>query len=59
MATSEHRKGEIRRKNLKEKLDQIATHRAKLRREENKKSYVIHTPKAELKRLGERSRSRT
>lgn len=58
MATSEYRKAEIRRKNLKEKLDQIAAHRAKLRREKNKKSYVTHTPKAELKRLGERSRSR-
>lgn len=45
-------------KEMKEKLDEIAAYRAKIRREEYKKSYVTHTPKEALKRLGERSRSR-
>ena len=43
---------------LKKELDKIAEHRAKIRREENKKSYVTHTTKEALKRLGEKSRSR-
>lgn len=43
---------------FKKALDEVAAYRAKIRREENKKSYVIHTPKEALKQLGERSRSR-
>ena len=42
---------------LKKELDKIAAHRAKIRREENKRSYVTHTPKEELQLLGKRSRS--
>lgn len=42
---------------LKKELDKIATHRAMQRREANKKSYVIHTPKEELRFIGKRSRS--
>ena len=45
-------------KEMKEKLDKVAADRAKIRREKYKKSYVIHTTKEELKRLGEQSRSR-
>lgn len=42
---------------LKEKLDKVAVDRAKIRREKNKRSYVTHTPKEELKLIGMRSRS--
>ena len=46
-----------RKKRLNKALDDIAAARAKERNEENKYSYVIHTPKEALKILGERSRS--
>ena len=45
-------------KEMKEKLDKVAADRAKIRREKYKKSYVTHTPKEALKRIGEMSRSR-
>ena len=49
--------GDCVTRELKEKLDKVAADRAKIRREKNKRSYVTHTPKEELKLIGMRSRS--
>lgn len=57
MPMSEYRKIQIEQRELDKKLDEIATRIAKARKERNKYSYVIHTPKEALKRLGERSRT--
>lgn len=59
MATSEYRKAEIRSKNLKKKLDEIAAYRAKVRRVMQEPSSRMHARKEALKELGERSRKRT
>ena len=59
MAMSEYRKIQIEQCELDRKLDEIAARRAKERKEASKISYCMHTPKEAMRRLGERSRSRT
>ncbi len=57
MAMSERQKMELRRQqNLKEKLDEIAAYRARVRRALAEPSSPMHTPKWALKELRERSR---
>ena len=46
-----------RKKRLTKALDEIAKEHAKQRKEENKKSYCMHTPPEALKILSERIRS--
>ncbi len=58
MAMTEYKKAQLKRCELKRKLDEIAEYRAKERRAANKASYCMHTPKDAMRELGERSRSR-
>lgn len=55
---TEYRKIQIEQKRLEEKLDEIAAKRARKRREKNKYSYAMHTPKEAMRKLEERPRSR-
>ena len=55
---TEYRKIQIEQKRLEEKLDEIAAKRARKRREKNKYSYAMHTPKEAMRKLRERSRIR-
>ncbi len=59
MAMSEYRKIQIEQRELDRKLDEIAARRAKERKAASKISYCMHTPKEAMRRLGERSRTRS
>lgn len=56
MSMTEYRKIQIEERKLRDKLDEIAAHKALERKAANKISYCMHTPKEAMRRLGDRSR---
>lgn len=59
MAISEYRKIQIEQRELNRQLDDVVKCKIKKRKDNHEASYFIHTPKAVLHRLGDRSCPRT
>lgn len=59
MAISEYRKIQIEQRELDRQLENIVDRKIKERKDASKVSYCMHTPRAVLRRLGDRSRPRT
>ncbi len=56
MSISLYDKLQLEQRELERKLDEIAARKARDKYEGMKPSYCMHTPKAAMQRLGERSR---